>query len=75
MFIPLRAPRERCALVDFPDIGLGQELGEELHGAGVHQLRFGLSVAVPAGRGLLLFVPEGIPELFTHALSPSVHGL
>jgi hypothetical protein len=69
------APRERCALVDFPEVGLGQQLDEKLYRAGVHQFRFGLSVAVPTGRGLLLFVPEGISELSTHALSPPVHGL
>jgi hypothetical protein len=66
VFVPFGAPGERCALVDFADVGLGQQLDEELHGAGVDQL-----LAVAAACGLNLFVPE----LFTHALSPSVQGL
>ena len=75
VFVPFGAPGERGALVDFPDVGLGQELGEELHGIGVHQLPLRLSVAVAAVCRLGFVLAEGVPELSAHALLPSVHGL
>ena len=49
VFVPFGAPGELAPLVDFPDVGLGQEVGEELNGAGVDQLRFRLGMGVTAG--------------------------
>lgn len=66
MFVPLGAPDEGCALVDFPDVGLGQQLGEKLHGIGVDQLRLTLGMAGTVACGLSLFVAERVPELLAH---------
>jgi hypothetical protein len=60
----LRYDVRQCCLL-FPDVGVGQELGGELHGAGVDQLRLSSGTAVTAVCGLNVVVAEGVPEILS----------
>lgn len=68
--VPFRALGEGGELVDFPDVGRARS-SEELNGAAVDQLRFRSVRAVVAVRGLISFVPVGVPEFFTVTPRPA----